>query len=109
MSFWKARLSGLRDAEMLSDCLAGVPRGLLLHGHLHRRIWQRLPTMSGHLDAVGATSASLVHEHEGRMGGYNLYEIGPTGDIVSIQSHRLDPASGQLHPVGMLATERPPG
>ena len=49
--------------------LAQVERGLLLHGHLHRRVRRRLATDRGHLDAVGATSASLLMEQDAKWQG----------------------------------------
>lgn len=90
----KTMLEGLYDAKAEAELLRGVERGLLLHGHLHRRIHRILPTERGHIDAVGATSASLIHESDERMAGFNLYEIDDTsGRIVEIASRRLDPAT----------------
>ena len=51
-----------------------------VQGHLHRRIQRPLPTAAGELLQVGATSASLHHDDADRMAGYNLYEIGATGE-----------------------------
>ena len=58
----KTHLEGLRDAGGLLEALAGVRAGLVLHGHLHRRIQRVVPTRAGKLVQVGATSASLHHE-----------------------------------------------
>jgi 3',5'-cyclic AMP phosphodiesterase CpdA len=76
----KVHLEGLRDATELVAELQSVSRGMVLHGHLHRRIQRPLHTGSGQLIQVGATSASLHHEDVDRMAGFNLYEIGATGD-----------------------------
>jgi 3',5'-cyclic AMP phosphodiesterase CpdA len=76
----KVHIEGLRDATDLVAELQSVSRGMVLHGHLHRRIQRPLITQGGKLLQVGATSASLHHEEVDRMAGFNLYEIGATGD-----------------------------
>jgi 3',5'-cyclic AMP phosphodiesterase CpdA len=88
----KTALEGLTDADAEAHALRHVRRGLLLHGHLHRRIHRTLATEGGHLDAVGATSTSLLHDSDERMAGFNVYEVGNDGRIEDITSHRLDPA-----------------
>lgn len=85
----KTALEGLTDAEAEASLLRRVRRGLVLHGHLHRRIQRKLPTDRGHLDAVGATSASLLHDSDERMAGFNVYELENDGAVRSIESHRL--------------------
>jgi len=55
-------MEGLYDAEEEAALLQHIERGLLLHGHLHRRVHRMLQTNAGHIDAVGATSASPLHE-----------------------------------------------
>jgi 3',5'-cyclic AMP phosphodiesterase CpdA len=97
----KARLEGLEDAAPLRELLAHVPRGLLLHGHLHRRIHHKLPTHHGHIDVVGATSASLVHPSPARMAGYNLYEIADDGVITTVRTFAYDQASGDFQPTSL--------
>ncbi len=76
----KAHLEGLRDANGLLSILAAAPRGLLLHGHLHRRIQRELFTSAGRLQQIGATSASLHHADPDRMAGFNVYELGAMPD-----------------------------
>jgi 3',5'-cyclic AMP phosphodiesterase CpdA len=76
----KVHVEGLRDATEIASELQSVSRGLVLHGHLHRRIQRPLKTAGGKLIQVGATSASLHHEDVDRMAGFNLYELGATGD-----------------------------
>ncbi len=71
----KTHLEGLRDTEALLAELRPISRGLVLHGHLHRRIQRVVPTEAGHLLQIGATSASLHHEETDRMAGFNLYEV----------------------------------
>jgi 3',5'-cyclic AMP phosphodiesterase CpdA len=91
----KTHLEGLRDAPALLALLEPVARGLVLHGHLHRRIQRALPVGAGKLQQVGATSASLHHEERDRMAGFNVYEIG--GDAPArVEAAVLDPATGEF-------------
>ncbi|HEY1960366.1 MAG TPA: metallophosphoesterase [Polyangiaceae bacterium] len=83
---------GLRDAAELRERLRAVPRGLVLHGHLHKRVQSTLATDTGELLVVGATSASLHHEHAARMSGFNVYDFGDDGALRSIEAHVLDPS-----------------
>jgi 3',5'-cyclic AMP phosphodiesterase CpdA len=76
----KVHVEGLRDAAEVASELQSVSRGLVLHGHLHRRIQRHLKTAGGKLTQIGATSASLHHEDVDRMAGFNLYKLGATGD-----------------------------
>lgn len=88
----KSRLEGLADAARLQQLVLPLPRGLFLHGHLHRRIRRRIATYGGHFEAIGATSASLVHPSPTRMAGYNLYEVSDGGDVASLESYFYDEA-----------------
>ncbi len=86
----EARLKGLRDANRLLRIVGQLPRGLLLHGHLHKRV-QRAPAHGGvGLLSVGATSASLDHEGADRMAGFNVYDFDDQGAIRSVVAHVLD-------------------
>jgi 3',5'-cyclic AMP phosphodiesterase CpdA len=89
-SWLKSRLEGLSDAARLQQLVLPLARGLVLHGHLHRRIHRRLATYAGHVDVVGATSASLVHPSAERMGGYNLYEVTEAGELASLDTFLYD-------------------
>jgi hypothetical protein len=97
----KALLEGLSDAPSLIACLQGVERGLILHGHLHRRVQQELATREGSLTSVGATSASLHHENEARFAGYNVYEVDDGGRVARIEAHVFEPGTEtfRLEPV----------
>ncbi len=88
-----AAMEGLLDAAQEMQLLRRLARGLLLHGHLHRRIHRTLGTPLGHIDAVGSTSASLLDERDDRMAGFNVYDFGDDGALEGMESHRLRLAS----------------
>jgi 3',5'-cyclic AMP phosphodiesterase CpdA len=92
-SILKAYLEGLRDAEELAVLLRTIPHGLLLHGHLHRRIQRDVPTDRGRLQQVGATSASLHHEAPDRMAGFNVYELDESG-VARVSAQVYSPETG---------------
>ncbi len=91
----KAHIEGLRDAPALLAELRPLARGLLLHGHLHRRIQRAVPTDRGFLVQVGATSASLHHEDADRMAGFNLYHLAEGAPRV--EAHVYSPDTGTFH------------
>ena len=93
----KTMLEGLHDAALLWSTLDELPHGLVLHGHLHRRVERRLPTRRGSLRAVGATSASLEHDLDARMAGFNLYEIDATG-VRTVTSELYDESADRFRP-----------
>lgn len=97
----KTLLEGLSDAAAEARLLRKVRRGLLLHGHLHRRIHRQLHTEGGHIDAVGATSASLLHESDDRMAGFNVYEVDDAGVIQRIAAHRFVPGATTFREVAV--------
>jgi 3',5'-cyclic AMP phosphodiesterase CpdA len=101
LTWLKTQLEGLADADRLAQLLAPLERGLVLHGHLHRRLHRTLPTARGHVDVVGATSASLVHESAERMAGFNLYEIAEDGPIATIESYLYDESKGDFAPASI--------
>lgn len=88
----KTYMHGLEDADEEHAILRDLTRGLLLHGHLHRRVHRSIPTDAGRLDAIGTTSASLLDDREDRMSGFNLYDIGDDGTF-ELTAFRLDPES----------------
>jgi 3',5'-cyclic AMP phosphodiesterase CpdA len=93
----KTLVEGLVDADDLAEAIKGLKSGLLLHGHLHKRIQRAWETSAGALMSVGATSASLHHEDEHRMAGFNLYEFDGAGALQDVQAHVLDPKTGTFH------------
>jgi 3',5'-cyclic AMP phosphodiesterase CpdA len=89
-------VEGLRDAPALLAQLRPLARGMLLHGHLHRRIQRMVPTDAGQFLQVGATSASLHHAAPDRMAGFNVYDVG--GDAVTrVEAHVYSPDAGTFH------------
>jgi 3',5'-cyclic AMP phosphodiesterase CpdA len=88
----KARVEGLDEADALLAQLMKLDHALILHGHLHRRIQRVSATAKGKLFAVGATSASLDHEDDARMAGFNVYEIDGGGAIASVEAHVYEPS-----------------
>jgi 3',5'-cyclic AMP phosphodiesterase CpdA len=99
----KRHIEGLRDAPALVGELRSVARGLVLHGHLHRRIQRSLDTGAGQLLQVGATSASLHHEEPDRMAGFNVYEVGgdaerrgPRPANARVLAHVYSPETGSF-------------
>lgn len=93
----KTLVEGLWDADSLIAKVAGLEHGLLLHGHLHIRRQRALGTPAGELLSVGATSASLDHEHEHKMAGFNLYEFDDAGKLRSVEAHVLDSKQDLFH------------
>lgn len=89
----KTHLEGLRDASALLELLGPFPRGLVLHGHLHRRIQRALPTSAGKLQQVGATSASLHNDEPDRMAGFNLYDL-PAEGPARVEAIVYEPGTG---------------
>jgi 3',5'-cyclic AMP phosphodiesterase CpdA len=87
----KTWVEGLRDAPALIAVLARLPHGLLVHGHLHKRIQRNLTTRVGNVVAAGATSASLHHDDEHRMAGFNVYEFDVSGRLFSVTAEVLSP------------------
>jgi len=93
----KMLMEGLRDGARLVSRLQSLPRGLIVHGHLHQRMQSRIATASGSIVVAGAASASLHHEDEARMSGFNVYEFDDQGALGAIDAHVLDPAVGTFH------------
>jgi 3',5'-cyclic AMP phosphodiesterase CpdA len=97
------RLDGLRDGTAFRRSLAALSRGLVLFGHLHRRVRCGLPTAAGGLDVVGAGGAALDHPDPSVRAGFNRYDIEVEGAIATMEALVLD-ASGQvLRPVPIRA------
>jgi len=95
----KTLLEGLTDAAREIELLADLERGLVLHGHLHRRIHRSLMTPRGTVDAIGSTSASLLHEDVDRMAGFNVYTFDDAGALQGVEAHRFEPEPGTFAPM----------
>lgn len=95
-SWAKTLVEGLVDADDLGIAIGDVRRGLLLHGHLHRRQQRVFETKAGAMASVIATSASLHHEDEHKMAGFNLYSFNGAGDLEDIAAHILVPDNGSF-------------
>jgi 3',5'-cyclic AMP phosphodiesterase CpdA len=93
-------LEGLRDAPALVAQLRPLSHGLLVHGHLHRRIQRDVPTESGRIHQIGATSASLHHDAADRMAGFNVYELDDSGDA-RVRAYVYSPHTGAFHVEGV--------
>jgi 3',5'-cyclic AMP phosphodiesterase CpdA len=89
----KTLLEGLVDADQELALLSHLERGLVLHGHLHRRIHRTVETVRGTVDAVGSTSASLLHEDLDRMAGFNIYTFDEKGSLQGVDAMRFDERS----------------
>jgi 3',5'-cyclic AMP phosphodiesterase CpdA len=85
----KTLLEGLGDAALLSSGMSHLPVGMVLHGHLHRRVRRDDATTGGRLVSVGATSASLHNESQHKMAGFNVYTLEPDGSLGAIEAHVL--------------------
>ncbi|MGH2850718.1 MAG: metallophosphoesterase family protein, partial [Solirubrobacteraceae bacterium] len=92
----KAHVEGLRDAGALLAELRPLAAGLLVHGHLHRRIQRTVPTDAGALLQVGATSASLHHDDPDRMAGFNVYDVA-AGTATRVEAQVYSPSDGTFH------------
>jgi 3',5'-cyclic AMP phosphodiesterase CpdA len=92
----KTYVEGMRDAPALLEQLRPLARGMLLHGHLHRRIQRMVSTEGGQLLQVGATSASLHHDAPDRMAGFNVYDVGG-GAGTRVEAHVYAPETGTFH------------
>ncbi|NUP12009.1 MAG: metallophosphoesterase [Polyangiaceae bacterium] len=90
-SLLKTALKGLWDAKAEVEAMAEVAHGLVLHGHEHVRLRRVIPTRSGSVEIVGATSASLLHEDERKIAGFNVYDFEQDGRLSHISTHRFDP------------------
>jgi hypothetical protein len=101
-------LDGLVDAAPFRRSLDVLTRGLVLFGHLHRRVRYQLPTPGGQLDIVGAGGAALDHPDRSVRAGLNRYDIGADGVVDRIEALVLDSAGGALEPVPIPAQAASP-
>jgi 3',5'-cyclic AMP phosphodiesterase CpdA len=93
----KTFIEGLWDAEKLLAIARKLPRGMLLHGHMHSRMQRPIAEGVGNLWSIGATSASLDHVDGDRMAGFNLYEFDNEGTLGRVEAHIFDPPKESFH------------
>ncbi len=87
---------GLADAPALLERLSRTGRGLVLFGHLHRRMQATLRTPAGHVAIVGASGAALDHADDAVRAGYNVYRIDAGGTLADVAAYVIDAATGTL-------------
>ncbi|MGH7281388.1 MAG: metallophosphoesterase family protein [Polyangiaceae bacterium] len=99
----KTLLEGLTDADELAEHLrsAVAADGLVLHGHLHRRQTKALSHDRKGIHVVGATSASLHHEHRDRMAGFNVYDIAEDGRVELCDARVFDAEKETFQPAAI--------
>jgi 3',5'-cyclic AMP phosphodiesterase CpdA len=85
----KKLLEGLVDSADERRILDRVAHGVLLHGHLHRRVRRELQTRNGSIQAFCATSASLHSPSETKMAGFNTYDFDEAGKLGNVAAHRV--------------------
>jgi 3',5'-cyclic AMP phosphodiesterase CpdA len=90
---------GLVDAGLLRGVLAPLARGLVLFGHLHVRVRDRLRTEAGALEVIGASGAALDHPSPSVRAGYNTYSITNDGSLASAGARAVTPDGRNLVPV----------
>jgi 3',5'-cyclic AMP phosphodiesterase CpdA len=85
---------GLADSPAFQTVLSKLPYGIVLFGHLHvrRRYTQR--TVSGRLEAIGASGAALNHPDRSIRAGFNQYAIDDAGSLASAEAYVVDPNNG---------------
>jgi hypothetical protein len=91
---WWGDLAGPYQRGPLPKVERALRHLLFLHGHLHdrgHRRWQG--EGGGTVHHVGATSASLLHEHPDRTAGYNVYEL-DAGGLGRVFARVYDDATG---------------
>jgi 3',5'-cyclic AMP phosphodiesterase CpdA len=89
---WRQLRDGLIDGAALRRVLAPLARGLVLFGHLHRRVRTSIRTDTGSLDVVGASGGALDHHDPSIRAGFNLYTIDDDGRLASVDAHVLETA-----------------
>jgi 3',5'-cyclic AMP phosphodiesterase CpdA len=87
---------GLVDAAALRRTLMPLAQGLVLFGHLHVRVRCRLRTSAGVLEVIGASGAALDHADPAVRAGFNCYEIGDDGSLLTAEAHVTHPGGRSL-------------
>lgn len=74
---WRKRLT---DTMALEEVLADCGAELILHGHSHRAMQDRIQREGGDIPVFGIPSASAMGRKPGRAAQYYLYDVRPDGD-----------------------------
>jgi 3',5'-cyclic AMP phosphodiesterase CpdA len=92
---WKNRLT---DAKAFQSMLARAGAELVVHGHLHRLIIDKLEGPDGPLPLVGVGSGTWLSPRDPqRRAQYNLYQI-EDRTLVRCRVRRYDPQSKKFEP-----------
>lgn len=94
---------GLVDSEQLCGVLSRVERGLVLFGHTHVRLRQRIPTAGGALEVISASGAALDHRNPAVRAGFNRYSIRDDGTLASAEAYVVSPDAHSLERVALPA------
>lgn len=100
----------LRDAAALRRVLARSGADLVLHGHRHRSVFERVEGPDGVIPVVGTRSASYLGRSEHKRAQYHLYEIEPMAGSdprprfrIRVRVRGYDPESGRFVDAGERA------
>jgi 3',5'-cyclic AMP phosphodiesterase CpdA len=96
---------GLVDAEQLKRVLSSLSRGLVLFGHTHIRLRQRIATAAGALEAISASGAAIDHPNPAVRAGFNLYTIADDGSIASIAAYAVSSDARSVERVPLPGAE----
>lgn len=92
-----AKRKGLHDREALLRVFARHGAELVLHGHTHRGVLDRIPGPHGHIPVLAPSSASALDPH-GENARWHLLEVhrAPGGWRVAVTVRGLDPDTRQF-------------
>lgn len=74
-----SRRRALRDGRALREVLRRTGADLVLHGHGHHTVFERLEGPQGPIPVVGARSASYMGDREDMRAQYHVYDVEPEG------------------------------
>ena len=94
---WRKRLS---DSKAVSELLSEAGAELVLHGHGHRSIDNRLATRDGEALVLGGASASAAGRYGGEPAGYRAFEVQRVSDgwRLQVKRFRFDTQRGAVLP-----------
>ncbi|MEO6951949.1 MAG: metallophosphoesterase [Polyangia bacterium] len=93
-------LRGLRDRAEFAKVLARVGAELVLHGHEHRDLDDRLDGPNGPIPVSGVGSATYADPRPDRRARYHIYDLAPSlhapARIVTRKVRAYDPTTGRF-------------